>query len=378
MIKIVKISLAIVLGTSVLFSANDMLKKYDVKSGKVEYSIKESGNIMGMVKIKGVGKKRLVFDQYGVKDLTEENRVKKETIGGKSKVTKTHTIEYMNSGMMYRVDFKTKKIIRMENLALKMQSMIGDGKNIGQTGTSMMKSMGGKNIGTDKVLGYTCEVWDLMGIKQCLYKGVPLRIESNIMGLKSTQEATKADFDITVIEKDFTLPDFPLLDMQGNKLNLDRNNLNALDQKESDNNAKEMQEGMKAMAVAMGALKKSGFDMNNPNAKISKDQEEAMKAAMMHAMGGEDEMLARSKKEILDEAKNLPEIKQCFQNANSVKEANICERKADNENPEHHTCWNNTIKTKLMKEITNFEKSLPCIESATSFATLQQCVPSGN
>jgi len=38
----------------------------------------------------------------------------------------------------------------------------------------MMKSMGGKKIGTDKVLVYTCEVWDMMGVNQCIYKGRPL------------------------------------------------------------------------------------------------------------------------------------------------------------------------------------------------------------
>ncbi len=375
MVKIVNVSLMIVLGSAVLFAGSDSLKRYDVKSGKIEYSMKESGNIMGMVKIKGVGKKRLVFDNYGVKDLTEENKVKKETTGGQSKVEKTHTIQYMNAGIMYQVDFDKKKIIRMENPAMAMNAMLGGGKNVGQTGEAMMKSMGGKKVGTDKVLGYTCDVWDLMGIKQCIYKGIPLSIESNIMGLKSTQVATKADFDISLSEDDFKLPDFPLVDMRGNKLDLDRNSLNAMDQKESQKNAKEMQDGMKTMAAAMGALQASGFDMNNPNAKMTKSQEKSMKDAAMAAMGGEDKMLAQTKKEILDEAKDLPEIKKCFQDANSVKEANICEKKADREDPEKHTQWNDKIKSKLIKEITEFEKALPCIEKASSFATLKQCMP---
>ena len=212
---------------AVLFAGTETLKRYDVKSGKIEYSMKESGNIMGMVKIKGVGKKRLVFDNYGVKDLTEENKVKKETTGGKSKVEKTHTIQYMNAGILYQVDFDRKKIIRMENPAMAMNAMMGGGKNVGQTGEAMMKSMGGKKVGTDKVLGYSCDVWDLMGMKQCMYKGIPLRIESNIMGLKSTQVATKADFELSLSEDDFKLPDFPLVDMMGNKLDLDRSTLNA-------------------------------------------------------------------------------------------------------------------------------------------------------
>jgi hypothetical protein len=375
MIKTVKISLAIVVGSSILFAGSDMMKRYDLKSGKIEYSIKESGDIMGMVKIKGVGKKRLLFDNYGIKDLTEENKVKKETTAGQTKVTKEHTIQYMNDGIMYRVDFKKKTIVRMENPAMGMNAMLGGGKNIGQTGEAMMKSMGGKKVGTDKVLGYSCDVWDLMGVKQCIYKGIPLRIESNIMGLKSLEVATKAEFDISLNEDDFKLPEYPLVDMMGQKLDMDRSKLNEIDKAQSAKNAQKMQEGMKAMAAAMGALKESGFDMSDPNAKLTKAQKKSMQDAAMAAMGGEDAMLARTKKEILEEAADLPAIKECFQNADSVEEANICEKKADSEDPEHHTTWNSTVKSNLLKEIDAFEKSLPCIEKASTFAALKQCMP---
>jgi hypothetical protein len=373
--NIVKISLVTIIGSSILFAGSDMMKKYDVKSGKIEYSIKESGNIMGMVKIKGIGKKRVIFDNYGVKDLTEESKVKKETTGGQTKVDKTHTIQYMNDGIVYSVDFKKKTIVRMDNPAMAMGALFGGGKNMKQTGEAMLKSMGGKKTGTDKVLGYTCDVWDVMGVKQCIYKGVPLRIESNLMGLKSTEIATKATFDLSLNEDDFKLPEYPLVDMMGNKLNLDRSTLNALDKKESAKASQEAQEGAKAMTAAMGALKESGFDMNNPNAQMTEDQKMAMQKAMMAAMGGEDTMLAKTKKEILSDAQDLPEIKKCFQSANSVKEANVCEKKADSEDPEQHTTWNDTIKSNLLKEIDGFEAALPCIEKAASFDALKQCMP---
>ena len=375
MIKTVRISLAVVVGSSLLFAGSDMMKKYDVKSGKIEYSIKESGNIMGMVKIKGIGKKRLIFDNFGVKDLTEENKVKKETTAGQTKVEKTHTMTYMNDGIMYRVDFKKKTIVRMENPAMAMNAMMGGGKNVKQTGKAMMKSMGGKKTGTDKVLGYTCDVWNLMGVKQCIYKGVPLRIESNIMGLKSVQVAIKADFNIALTDDDFKLPEYPMVNMMGQKLNLDRSKLNETDKKASTKQAKEMQDGMKAIAAAMGALQNSGFDMANPNAKMTAAQQKAVTDAAMAAMGGEDAMLENAKKEILSDAADLPGIKKCFQNADSVKEANICEQRANSEDPEHHIKWNSAIKSKLLKEIDAFEKALPCIKKASTFAALRQCMP---
>ena len=374
MTNIIKISMVLVIGSSMLAASGNQIKLYDVKSGKIEYEIKGSGEIMGQ-KMQTTGKKRVIFDDNGAKNLTEENKIDKQTIMGQTKSTKTHTMTYMKESMVYHVNFKSKRIMRMANMAAAMGALMGGGKNMKQTGEEMMKKMGGKKTGTDKVLGYTCDVWELMGTKQCIYKGIPLKVETNMMGIKNTEIATKAAFDISLSKDDFKMPDFPIYDESGEKLNIDKRKLDEMDVKESAKSLQDAEDGMKAMGAAMGALKDSGFDMSNPNAKISQDQEEAMKKAMMAAMGGEASILAKTKKEILDEAANLPEIKKCFENANSVKEANICEMKADSEDPEHHTTWNNITKSKLLKEIDSFEESLPCIEKAVSFEALRQCMP---
>jgi len=370
--KITKISVVLVLGSSILLAGGSQMKLYDVKSGKIDYEIRGSGKIMGQT-MQTIGKKRVIFDEYGAKNLTEENKIEKQVIMGQKQINKMHTLTYLKGGMMYQADFRKRRIIRMENMGMAMAGMMSGNQNMKQTGEKMMKQMGGKKRGTDKVLGYTCDVWELMGTKQCLYKGIPLRIESNMMGIKNTEVATKAVFDISLSKDDFKLPDFPVYDMQGSKLN--RNNLNAMDREQSAKMSQGVQDAAKAMSAAMGALKESGFDMNNPNAKVSKSQEEAMKKAMMDAMGGEETMVKKAKQEILDEAKDLPEIKKCFQNANSVKEANICEQKADSEDPEHLSAWNEKIKSKMIKEITDFEKSIPCIKKASSFSALKQCMP---
>jgi len=366
--KLVKISLSIVLFGTILTAGTSEIKLYDIKSGKIEYSMKGSGKIMGQT-MQSIGKKRVIFDRYGALNLTEENKVEKQVIMGQKQINKMHTLTYLKDGMVYQADFRKRRIIRMENMGM---AMLGN-KNMKQSGEKMMKQMGGKKTGTDKVLGYTCDIWELMGTKQCLYKGIPLRIESSMMGIKNIEVATKAEFDISLSKDDFKLPDFPVYNMQGSQLN--RNNLDAMDAKQSVKTSQEMSDGAKAMTAAIGALKDSGFDMNTPDAKVSKSQEEAMKKAIIDAMGGEKAMVEKAKQEILDEAKDLPEIKKCFQNANSVKEANICEQKADSEDPEHLSAWNEKIKSKILKEITDFEQSIPCIKKALSFSALKQCMP---
>ncbi len=119
----------------------------------------------------------------------------------------------------------------------------------------MMKQMGGKKTGTDQVLGYNCDVWTLMGsTKQCMYKGIPLKIESNVMGIKSREIATKVEFDISLSKDDFKLPDFPIYDEYGTKL--DKNNLDAMDNK-SEVQATQEAEDMAALGASMAAAMQS-------------------------------------------------------------------------------------------------------------------------
>jgi len=111
MTKIVKMSLAVVIGSSMLVAGANQMKLYDVKSGKVEYEIKGSGEIMGQ-KMQTVGKKRVIFDDNGAKNLTEENKIEKQIIMGQKKVTKTHTMTYMKGSMVYQVSFDNRRIMR--------------------------------------------------------------------------------------------------------------------------------------------------------------------------------------------------------------------------------------------------------------------------
>jgi hypothetical protein len=384
MIKIIKVSMTVFIGFGLTVAQANQMNKYDVKSGKIEYELKGSGDIIGMVKIKSLGKKRVIFDDYGVKNLEEESEVKKETTMGKTKVEKNHTLIYMNGVILYKVDFKKKRINRMKNRGAQMAAMLGGEKNLKESGEAMMKKMGGKKLGTDKILGHTCTVWDLMGIKQCIYKGIPLKIESDIMGMKSLEIATKAEFDIDLDKDDFKLPDYPVyafdMDrmMEGKELKkLDKSKLEEMDvrdNKKAKEAAGQAAKAVKAMGTGIEAAAKAGYNMKSGK-EMTPLQEEAMKKAMMDAMGGEKAMLAKEKEEILKEAKNIPEAKMCFESANSVKEANACESMFDSEDPELHSKWNEKIKTNLLKELNAFEQSIDCIKSAESFNALRMCFP---
>ena len=87
--------------------------------------------------------------------------------------------------------------------------------NAGEVGESMLESMGGEKVGTEKFLGYNCDVWDISGGKQWLYEGLMLKLEMTMLGITTITEATSAKFDINVADKFFNLPDFPIQKEEG-------------------------------------------------------------------------------------------------------------------------------------------------------------------
>lgn len=365
--KIINVSMILLMSSSMLSANNEQMKKYDVESGKIEYAIKGSSDMMGM-KMKTIGKKKVLFTDYGIQDLTEKNQITKQTMSGQTKTTKAHTMVYMKNGMVYTVNFDSKRISRIENMGAAMGALMGAGKNIKQSGEAMMLKMGGKKTGTEKILGYNCDVWNLMGTKQCMYKGIPLKVETNMMGTINTEVATKIEFDISLSKDDFKLPDFPIYDMQGNKL--DKNKLDAMDKQakaELAKSSEDMAELRKAMATAAkdAGIKEGG--------KATQTQQETMKSSMMQAM------LPRMKQEILGEEKMMRFGYKCLAKADTLKEANECNNKANamsGEQEEPFDKWNSETKKETLGFFDQYlNEMLPCIKKAQSMQDARQCMP---
>ena len=59
-----------------------------------------------------------------------------------------------------------------------------------------------------------CTVWKRKNESLCIYKGIVLKKYSD--GVTTT--ASKVEFDMTLGEGDFTLPDFPMYDKRGKKI----------------------------------------------------------------------------------------------------------------------------------------------------------------
>jgi len=176
-------------------------KRYEVKSGIIEYTITLSGNMMGM-KMQGSGTAKIAFKEWGNVELhSEESQT--NTMGMKEHDKQMTKIE---NGKVYNVDFDQKVIYELSVDALANS----EDKDLVKTGKEMLISMGGKKIGDEKFMGYACEVWEMMKVKVWLHKGVMLKSEADIMGIKNTTVATKIKLDISVPDDAFKLPNYPI------------------------------------------------------------------------------------------------------------------------------------------------------------------------
>lgn len=349
--------ITILIAGSVAVMAGSQIELYKVKSGKIDYSIEGSGGIMGM-STRTVGKKRILFTDYGALSLTEENKItRQEGMGGNS-TEKSHTLTYMKNGVVYQVDFGQKRIVRMGDAGA-MMAMVGGGQtNMAQAGEKMMRQMGGRKTGTDKILGYTCDVWELMGSKQCIYKGIPLKIVTDIMGIKNIEIATKAVFDIDLDEDDFRLPDFPVYDMSGQKL--DRSSLAAMDAASQ----KEMEANLDFMGKVGDAAQKAGV---TPGKEITPSQQNAMMDAMLPVM----------KQDILREEANLRKVRSCIERADTLDDVKSCARAMDSEgkNAEDFPVeWNAKVKEETLSDIDRALEDMACVKNAKSMQEAQTCM----
>jgi len=329
---------------------------YDVKSAKIEFDI-QSTQTVGSISTKMIGKKRIIINNYGEQELAELSSISKTIANGKVSVDKNHHMSYLNGPIRYAIDFNRKTIDRSKGF---MGMLFGTKKYKGSV-DNMLKLQKMKKVGTDTVAGHTCDVWQLGEMsKTCFYKGFPLREESTLMGMKRVVVATKAEFDIELSKEDFKLPNFPINGKIYTKIQLEE-----MDNKDKHIAGEEQKEQKEAIAIMQEAFKKAGVK----NGKPTKEQMKKVRQYM------EPSILGKQKRKILEDGKNLDQAKICFQNANSVKEANICELIGDRSEPRVHHTWSDADKTKILKQISKYESLIPCVEKAQSMKALQVCFP---
>ena len=201
-LKVWGVVFTLILATSTVHAET---KRYEVKSGIIEYTVSGGGNMMG-IQTKIDGKSKALFNEWGKVELHEDTT--KSVIMGREENTRQTT--KIDNGKVFVVDYEQKVIVQYDPATL-MQS---EYKDIAKSSKEMLLAMGGKKIGEETIQGYACEVWETPQIKLWLHKGIMLKSVANIMGITHSTEAININLDASVSDADLKLPDFPIQTME--------------------------------------------------------------------------------------------------------------------------------------------------------------------
>lgn len=115
-----KLGLIISMVSALVVGAQADSKRYEIESGKIEYTTTTTGNVMGIATTdKGVSK--LLFKEYGNLEINKEN----STTTTMGQTTTNHQTMKIEDGKLYSVDFKHKKILLMDTNASWTKSKYG-------------------------------------------------------------------------------------------------------------------------------------------------------------------------------------------------------------------------------------------------------------
>lgn len=187
-----------ILCASSLFAAQN--KAYDIKSGIVEYAVvAENPNKNDYIK----GSSKLYFKDFGDLEITDTTMVQKVF----DEEEKEREIVKIVKDTMYTVNFDDQMIYSSKIAADE------NGSSRFVLNKENLQKMGATFIGTESVLGYKCDIWQLGDDRIWTYNAVPLRQISKSSSGMQMQEAKIANFNIDIKDDKFKLPNFPIKQM---------------------------------------------------------------------------------------------------------------------------------------------------------------------
>jgi len=334
-----KISTLALCASAILTAQTDEVQKYEIESGKIQYSSEGEGLMMGLVKVEVKGTQNVVFTHYGMKNLVTETIINKETANGSTSTREQKTMIYQNADLTYSVNFRKKEIMREKGPAAVRIGLLKHGEHAGNSTEETMQSYGAKKIGKDKVMGYDCILWQLKGSQECLYKGIPLRIDTDINGMKHRKIATKIQFDINIDKSEFLLPNYPFYDRKGNKLALNRTKLD---------------------------------EASTPTIEEKKED-----STVLLPIGYVDKLAIKLKAEAKKKEESMRFAQGCFMFAETLENANKCNKKVseiDSKEQDDFTSWSKEDKANVLSYIDKYlSKISPCIKKAKDAKAIGKC-----
>lgn len=150
------------------------------------------------------GTETTTWDDYGRRTVTET----KTTTSFGNMPGRTHEARVIRDGdSIIVLNLTAKTAMKMDHVIEQAKAMAG-GQDMRVFSEQMMGQMGASKTGSDSVAGKSCDVWTMtqMGMTVCVWKGLALKTDGNMMGVKIAKLATKVDENVTVDPSLFEIP----------------------------------------------------------------------------------------------------------------------------------------------------------------------------
>jgi len=210
--------------------AQQSAKKYAVKSGKIEYKL--TGNTTGT--------KTVYFDNYGNKYYEHERSLTVTKVFGISERSEIDKITIINNNHFWTIDNNENKNYEGDmpyaNVGKQMAADMTKAEQE-KMADDILQSFGGERLGTEKILGFTCEKINLMGSAIWIYNGISLKSETKVMGVVANETAVVFEENIHIPTSKFEAPggiEFTNIQQQQNSMFQDMEMYEEEDNEEDD------------------------------------------------------------------------------------------------------------------------------------------------
>ena len=341
--------------------AKPVFKRYPIKSGMILYDINTTGIAPGLT-THTLGVSRLVFDDWGAKELKEDDATEIQR-GDFNEEIARHTMSKMDYGTIYTVDFDEN--VTYQTRDRNIDIAIAQGADMSAESLDILKEMKAIKIGEEVVAGYRCELWKTKDQTICLYKGIPLKITIKTEGFSSSRTAQIVVLDKPIAESEFALPGFAVMVDEGYTNN----------QSASVNTA----DYMAAVEELSHKIKAMGIDLNDDNITLTKAQE----AEVINTLGAR--YLTKQKKLLPKLMVALKGARECIGHSENGKEASDCikpvnrinEALGDQTSHYDYRDWNREKKEQIVKEIdqeiSDLHTTIRCVTAHDKTTEVIEC-----
>ena len=337
------------IGSLTLLPANVISHPFEVESGMVIYEIYGGTQLTPETNLSISGNAKLRFKEWGDIRLKEESGMVLTTgaIKHKQYVKK---LEKHTKDTVITADYKNEQLLERKK---------STGKNYLDETEGLIKK------GQETVAGVVCDIWEGVGVKKCIYKGIVLKSESYVFDVSYVKVATEVLFDINDSAEKCKVPDYPKQEFALFKDKIKTKNLYKVDNfcKVLKDAANDIKDNNISYYVNNIADEKRQKFINHISQDIYKRQKELLPALLLSM---------RKMRECLQTGENPFSANQCIESFSRMK------IQLGTEEDDYIILWDekrkNTMLDKIEDELIELQSRIPCVNRSKNITDLSTCM----